>query len=147
MHSTTSVVLIAVAGDAEDLPYPASSHDLSAEILHVHVRAQPRVVREVPTIMIRVVINHDWIAVPEPAVDIRKVEWGHAEIEAAYDESAPIAAAKEIAASEDARKAPMLEWTVEVKACVAASRVVSNPATVAVHVRRIRMSGTIDESG
>jgi hypothetical protein len=112
-----------------------------SEVLHVDVRAQSGVVREVPADVVGIVVNHDRIAIPEPAVDEAVVPWRDAEEEAVEPEppSVPSLEVEHMAAAEPAREPPVLKRMIEVIVGITTAGLVSDPASVAVNVGRIGM--------
>jgi hypothetical protein len=120
---------------------------LIAEILHVDVGAQSGVVGQVPSVVIGIVVDHDLIGVPEPIVTEGDVVWRHTEEESVEPESSRTAACepKAMTAPDAAGETTMLERMIDMIVAVATTRVMSNPVTVPVHVRRIGMSGSVAE--
>lgn len=60
----------------------------SPHIKNVHVDPEPCIVGKIPARMVGVVIDHDRVGVPKPAVDIRHIEGGHAPIVVVEPEAA-----------------------------------------------------------
>lgn len=120
---------------------------LIAEILDVHVGTQSGVVAQIPSVVIGIVVDHNRIGVPEPIVTEGNVVWGHTEEESVEPETSRAAPGEpeDVTASDASGETTMLERMIDRIVAVAASRVMSNPVTVAIDVRRIGMSGTIAE--
>ena len=112
------------------------------------IRAEARVIGEVPPNVVRVVVNHDRVAVPEPAVDEAIIERRHAEEEAAKPEAIPVSSLQvvDVVVSDAARKTSVLERVIEVIVGIAGAGIVSDPPAIAVDVRSIRMSLMVDKS-
>lgn len=58
-----------------------------AQILDVHVRPRPFVVRKIPTNVVRILVNHDVVRIPKPVAAVPKVTGRYAEIKSAEPES------------------------------------------------------------
>lgn len=92
--------------------------------------------------MIRIVIDHDRIGIPEPVVDIRIVIRRNTEIETIEPESLAIPSPQpeDMAASEPAGKTPMFPGTIQMVMRIIAAGIVPDPLVVRVNVRSLRMS-------
>ena len=114
----------------------------------MRVGAKPGVVTEIPALMIKIVVDDDRIAAPQPVADVAVLPWGDAEVEAAQGEPAHIAATEMVhmTGAERFQKAAVFEGMVELKAAVVAAPFVTKPVVVGVHVRSVWMAWTIDES-
>jgi hypothetical protein len=110
---------------------------LSPEVADVNVGAQPDVVSEIPAFVVRVFVNHDIVAIPEPVVGVGEVKRGDAEVIAAKPETARIASlnAPAVSAAKAAVEAAMLPGMIEVEAHIVAPAFVSHPFPVVVDVR------------
>jgi len=64
---------------------------LHSQVGYVHVGTEAHVVRQIPAVVVRVCVEDDLVAVPEPAVAIRCLERGNLEIAAIKPE--PVGAA------------------------------------------------------
>jgi hypothetical protein len=117
----------------------------SPEIHDVDVCAQPGVIRKVPTVMVRIVVDHDLVAIPEPAVAEAIIERGDLKVEAVEPEalSASSSEPEDMPAADASREASMLPGTVEVIPGIVAAGIVPDPAVVGMDVRNIRMPGLI----
>src|SRR4029453_3704938 len=93
---------------------------LRAERLHVNVRAQPRVIGDVPAIVIGILVDHDLVRVPQPIAAERVVERRHAEEEAAEPKACRTTArqSKQVAIPEAATEAAVLVRTIEMKSFI-----------------------------
>src|SRR5580692_311408 len=89
---------------------PISAMLLRSEVLHVNVGAQPRVVSEIPAVMVGVFVDHDLVAVPEPVSAQGQVKRGNAERPAVEPEAAGAASANApyVPAAEAAGEVAML---------------------------------------
>ncbi len=97
--------------------------------------------------MIGILVDHDWIRVPNPIGDVRNVLWKNAKVGALEPESTWTTTfqAEDMTGSEAQRKAPVLEGTINVVACIVATLVVANPLTVGVYMRGVGMSFSVTE--
>ena len=97
--------------------------------------------------MIRILIDHDIVAIPEPAIDKPVIVWRDGEIVAVKPEavSAPASQVKHMPRTETAREASVFEWTRDTIVWIAASGVMPDPCTVGVNVRSFRMSSPVGE--
>src|SRR5262249_3307774 len=98
--------------------------------------------------MIGILVDYDWIGIPQPALNIRILERGHAEIEGA-DRKALGPAAMEmeyVRGSEASGEAAMRVGMVKMESGIVASRVMTGPMPVIVDVRSIRMARRMPES-
>src|ERR1700751_3066249 len=60
---------------------------LSAQIHHVHIRAEAHVIRQVPAHVIGIVIDHNLVRVPQPVTAITDIHGRDAEIKPAEPET------------------------------------------------------------
>ena len=97
--------------------------------------------------MIRIVVDHDLIGVPQPIVDEGVVVRRDVEEEPAKPETSRTAAAEpeDMTAPEAAGETTMRPRMIEAVMAVATTGVMSNPPAVRVHVRRIGMSFAVTE--
>ena len=88
----------------------------ATQVLDMNVCSNPRVISEVPSVVVRVLIDDDLIRIPEPAINKRIVVGRHAEVEAIEPEtlSVPSGQAEDVAWPETARESPMLPRVIEV---------------------------------
>ena len=95
--------------------------------------------------MVRIVIDNDIVAVPQPVIAEADVIRGNAEIEAAEPESVRTAAPEmpNVTATEAAGKAAVLPGMIEVVVRIIGAGVVANPLAVSVDVRCIGMAGLV----
>jgi len=110
--------------------------------LHVDVGTESSVVSEIPAIMVRVCVDHDLVAVPEPVIAVGKVKRSDAEGETAKPETVGTASAyaPNVAAAEAAGETAMFPGMIEVEAGIIATGVVSYPFAVVVNVRGLRVA-------
>jgi hypothetical protein len=115
---------------------------------HVNVSAQPRVVSEVPAVVIRIFINNDLVSIPEPIIDEAVVVRGNTEIKPADPETVPVPACKpeNMLGSEAAGKASVLPGPIEVVVGIIPAGLMSDPGAVSMNVGSFRMSGPIRKS-
>ena len=109
------------------------------EVHHVNVRAQPDVVRQVPALVIRVLVNHDLVAVPQPSITESDVIGGDVEVESPEPEAVRPSATQmpDVAAAKSTGKAPVLPRVINVVVGVSWPAIVSNPFAVGVDVGRL----------
>ena len=120
---------------------------LLPQILHMHIRAQPLVVRQIPSRMIRIFINNDWVRIPQPTIDVRHVKWRYAPIPVVEPEP-PRSSTREMpnmARPEPAGEVSMRPRMVQMIVRIIAPRVMTDPAIAWIDVRRIRMTRMIVE--
>src|SRR5579864_3278331 len=98
--------------------------------------------------MIRIFVDDDLIAIPEPVIAEIVVVGGHAEVEAVEKEavSGSTGQTENVTPSKAARKPSMFKGTINVVMGIVTSRIVADPLIVGVHVGRVGMSGLIDKS-
>jgi hypothetical protein len=118
-----------------------------AEILHVHVGAEPGVVGEVPAVVVWIVVDRDWIGIPQPVAAEAEIVRCDAEVVSAKPEPSRATACevKDMAAPEPAGESTVLEGMIEVIVRVVTTAVMTNPAAVGVHMRCVRMSLAVTE--
>ena len=112
------------------------------------IGAEPYVVGQVPTVMDRILIDRDLVAIPEPVVAEGVVVWVDSKREAVKPEALPVSSPqpKDVAAAKSAREAPVLPEMIEVIVGIVAAGVVSDPAAIGVDVRNSRMPRLIAKS-
>jgi hypothetical protein len=96
--------------------------------------------------MIRIVVNHDVVAVPQPVADIIVVERRDAPVVIVEEKPLAIPAPKapHVAAADTAGEAPMFEGAIQAKPLIIPPHVVPNPLVVpGVNVRSLRMAGSV----
>jgi hypothetical protein len=113
----------------------------------VDVLAQPDVIGQVPSHVIRIAVDRDLIGVPQPVAGEGVIVRRDIEEEPAEPETARTAAGepKEVAGPEAASETTMRPRMIEVVMGVPTTRVMSNPAAVRMHVRRIGVSCAVTE--
>lgn len=118
-----------------------------SQIIYMDVGPEPDVVSEVPAFMVRVFVDNDVVAVPEPVVAEADVVGGDAEVEAAEPEAIGATAAEmpDVATAEAAGEAAVFPGVVEMVMGVVATRVMADPLAVRVDVRRVGMSRLVVE--
>src|SRR4030095_7109325 len=97
----------------------------ASEIFDVDVGAESRVVGEVPPVVVRVLVDHDAVRVPQPAIDKWVVVSSNAEKEAIEPEALPASSAQDEhmprseSAGEVSVRPRMIEMVVRIKtACM-----------------------------
>lgn len=115
---------------------------LSPQIRDVHVRSEPDIIGEVPSYVIRVVIDDDIVAIPVPVAAIPHIESCNAEIESPKPEAARTTADQmpDMAPANSAREMAVFPGMVEVKAGIVGPVVMADPLSVVVDVGRFRMT-------
>src|SRR5216683_3380078 len=113
---------------------------LSSQKRNVNVGAEARVIRQIPSHMIGIVVDHDAVAVPKPVVDIRVVEIRNSEVKAVEPEAFSVSAAQypHVPRTEPAAEPAMLPWMVNAKTPIVG--IVSDPAIIPVNMRSVRMA-------
>ena len=132
------------------LPTEAASNEpcakLVTKIFHVDVGSETRIVGEIPTGMIGILIEHDFIGIPHPVVCERHVRGCHCPITSPEEEAIGTATAQTpvMLGAEAAIPAAMLPRIIKVVAAIIATAVVAHPVTAVVDVRAVGMPGVID---
>jgi hypothetical protein len=104
---------------------------------------EPGVIGKVPARMVGVVVNHNWIRVPQPVAAVTVFGRRDRKIEAVEPESArsPTFQMKFMAPPETAGKTPMFKRMIEVQPAVVAWYIVPDPFIVpGVYVRSLGMT-------
>ncbi len=116
-----------------------------AEKLDVNVSTQPDVVRQVPAHVVRIIVNHDVVAVPIPVAAVLIIVGGHAEIKAIKPEAAGSSAGQvpAVACTDSAVKVAVRPRMIQVVVRVVVAGVVSHPLAIGVDVWGFRMPGCI----
>jgi hypothetical protein len=96
------------------------------------IGAQSRVIREIPTGVIRVGVDHDVITIPQPVVSIIVVVRGNLKEETAYIESVPPSAMEppDVLWANAATKVAVFPRMIEMIMGIVASAVVSHPLVI-----------------
>jgi hypothetical protein len=109
----------------------------------VDVSSQPHVISQIVTGVVRIVIDHDVIVVPEPVSGVVIIVRRHLEEEAANVESIKSTAAQapDVPRAKAYGKVSVLPGMVKVVVLVIAARIVANPAIIfSVDVRGLRVA-------
>ena len=118
-----------------------------AEISDVDVRAGSGVVGEIPTVVVRIFVDHDGIAVPVPVTGVVVIKGRYAEVEAVEPEAFAVSSSKVklMAAAKAAVEAAVFPGMIQVVVRIAATGIVTDPMVIVVNVRCVRMVGPIAE--
>ena len=113
----------------------------------MRIRAEPGIVSQVPAGVVRVVINHNLIRIPNPAIHVTDIVGSHAEIESSKPEALRPAACQspEMALADAAFKAPVFPNMIDMVMRVIAAAIVSYPLAVGMDVGRLGMLRLIGE--
>jgi len=114
------------------------------EIHHVNVRAEPDVICQIPADVVRVVVNHDLVGIPEPVVAEAKVIRGNAKKEAAKPKAARAASddPPDVASADATWKMSVLPGMIEMVMGIIAAGIVADPVvTLDLDVRCVWVSG------
>jgi hypothetical protein len=108
----------------------------------VGVYTETAIVGQIPTHVVRIIINHDWIRIPEPAAAKGDIEGRNTPSPAIEPEAAWTATAQmpDMTSSNAAGEATVLPRMIEMIIGVVTSCVMTNPLTVVVNVRRFRVA-------
>ena len=115
----------------------------TSQILNVSVRAEPRVVYEIPANMVRVLVDHDLIASPVPPRDDVVIVRGDAPVEIAKPEAFPVSSRKHeyMLRSKATGEASVCPRPIEVVMRIVSATSMSDPLIVlGVNVWNIRMT-------
>lgn len=117
----------------------------SSEKHHVDVYAQPDVVGQVPTGMVRIFVQNYLVSAPKPVIAEAIIWLGDTEIEAAKPETipAPSLDPEGMTRAKASRKVSMLPGTIEVVLGIIGAGIVPDPLTVRVNVGSVGMSGLV----
>jgi hypothetical protein len=98
--------------------------------------------------VIRILINHDRIAIPNPVADEAIVVRRNPEVETVKPESFPVSTpqVEDVPPPEAASEVPMLPRSVQVIMRIIAPRIMSDPLIITVNVWRFRMSRLVGKS-
>jgi hypothetical protein len=100
--------------------------------------------------VVRVLINDDLVAIPEPVTGVVVIGWGNTKEEATETETLPVPSPKmvDMTRPKAAREASMFERTIDVISGVTAARIMTHPLIiVCMHVRSLRVPSSIRMSG
>lgn len=113
---------------------------LRAEIHYVNVRPQPHIVGQIPSNVIRIVVDDDIIRVPVPLAAIAYVVGSDAEEEPTEPETARTTSCEvpNVTRAKPSREMPVLPGMIEVVVRIIPTRVVPNPL-IAIDVRGVRV--------
>lgn len=114
------------------------------------IRAEPDVIRQIPTIVVGVSVNHDVVRIPEPVAASVIVVRRNAKKEAAEPKTVPVSTRKavDVAAADFTRETPMLKRMIEVVVRVVSTSVMPNPLIIGrVNMRRRGMSSLVFIAG
>lgn len=114
----------------------------------MNVDAEPRIISEIPTWIVRVFVNDDWVGVPEPIGNVGNVYRGYAPVPVVKPKTVRTAACQAplVTTAETAGEMTMLPRTVQVKTRIMGFMAYPT-ARPGVYVRRVRMPGLIAEVG
>lgn len=119
---------------------------LTSEIFDVSVGAEARVIREIPAVMIRVLIDHHLIATPIPFANDVVIVRGNVPVEIVEPEALPVASPehKHVLRSEAAFEMPVRPGMIDLEVHVCAAAAMSHPLiVVGMHVRNFRMASLV----
>jgi len=122
---------------------PRGSLDSTSQVLHVRVRAQARVVCQIPANMVGVFVDHDLIARPVLARDDVVVPRGDVPVEIVEPEALRVSSGQHeyMFPSKATGAASVCPRLCEVVMRVVGAGIVSDPPVVpGVHVRNVRMT-------
>jgi hypothetical protein len=123
---------------------------LGAEILHVGVGSEPRVIREIPAWMVWIVVNHDVVAVPQPIANVVIIVRRDAPIKPAEGEAVTASASKAInvAGANSAAEASVFPRMVKMVVGITAAGIMTDPAIAfSMNVRSFGMAFLIAVTG
>jgi len=114
---------------------------LSSQVHHMNVGAEPYVIRQIPTLVVGVVIDHNVVAVPQPAITeshVRRCDVPVPSVEPKTS-GATTAEVPNMVATESAGEVSVLPRFVEMQAGIVASGVMTYPF-VSIHVGYVGMT-------
>src|SRR5580692_1452703 len=150
LHHSRAKSFISTRCDAAIPPSPAAADPKRADtrppltvsqIFHVAVSPQPHVVRQVPTQVIGIVINHDLVGIPQPVAAKSQIIRRDAEVKAAKPESRRTAPCQvpDVMRAKSAGVMPVLPRMIEIVVRVVLAGIVPDPLAVRMDVRSVRM--------
>jgi hypothetical protein len=100
-----------------------------SEILDVGVRAEPDVIRKIPAVVVRILIDYDLVGIPEPVTAEAEIGRGNTKIEAAEPETTRASSADppHVAATEASGKPTVFERMIQMIMGVIAASIVADP--------------------
>ena len=113
------------------------------------IGAQPRVIGKVPAVVVWIGIDHDIVAIPEPAAGIVVVIWRNLKEKAAHVETIPVATTEppNVLRADATCEVSVLPGMVEMVVRIIAPAIVAYPLIILrVDVWRFRMARLILES-
>ena len=113
--------------------------------MDVDVGAETNVVGKVKAVVIGVFIDHDVVAIPPPVITESDIKRGNAEIKSAEPETIGTASGEvpDMATTEAASEMAVLPGMVQVVVGIIAAGIVTDPFSIAVDMRGVRMPITI----
>ena len=114
----------------------------------MNVGAEPDVVGQIPADVVRVVVDHDLIAIPEPVAAIFDVVRRDTEVKSTEPEARWASAfnVPNMRPAETAGEVPVLPRTIETIMRIVAAGLVPDPFAVGVNMGDIGMAGLVGES-
>ena len=118
-----------------------------AEIHHVSVCAESRVVGQIPARVVGIFVDHDRIIVPVPIRGVIIIVRRYAEEPVVEPKAIAVSSAKTIlvAAAEASREATVFPRMIHVIVFVTPAGIVADPRVIVMNVRRFWMFGAIAE--
>src|SRR5580700_4028752 len=95
--------------------------------------------------MVRILIDHDIVPIPEPAIDEAVIIRSNGEVVAVKPEPLPVSTpkVKNVARTKPTCEASVFEWTFHMVVRIVTPCIVSDPRTVRVNVGSFRMSSPV----
>lgn len=123
------------------------SRNSGAEELYVDVLAQAHVVGEIPTQVIRILIENDVVGIPKPVGAVCIVVWSDGKVVAAKPEALRTAARQTPAMlrPKSTREMSVSPRAVDLVVGIVAAAIVTDPLAIGVHVRRVGMAFLVAE--
>jgi hypothetical protein len=111
----------------------------------VRVGAEPGIVGQIPTVMIRVIVDDNLIRVPQPIVDVVILERRNAEVKTVEPKPFAVSAAEvpHMPAPDSTGEATVLPGVVHMKAWIFPACIMTDPLIVPMDVRGFRVPSTI----
>lgn len=118
---------------------------LIAQVLDVNVGAKSWIIRQVIPGVIRIFVDHDLIAVPEPSVGITDFVGRDAPVEIVEPEAAgpPAVKTEHVAWTESTTEPAMFPWMIHMQVGIVGTLIVTYPLVVGMDVRSFRMPSLI----
>jgi len=118
---------------------------LRSQIHNVNVSPQPHVIGKVPADVIRILVDDDFVGVPEPTIAEAKIVRGDAKVEPAKPEAVRAASCKvpDVVRAEAAREVSVLPGMIDMEMSITSASVVPDPLITFIDVGDVGVAGLV----